>query len=218
MPLPQIHLRHQIIDAVRKLVSLGLNKAASGNVSVRSGERFLVTPSGMLPEDMLPGDIVEMDFDGAWQGARKPSSEWHFHRDILATRPEINAVIHTHAPFCTTLAVHGMGIPAFHYMVAMAGGRDIRCAPYATYGTQTLSDYAVQALAGRKACLLGNHGMIVLGPDLKQALSLAVEVESLAEQYWRALQIGQPNILSDAEMDVVLEKFKTYGANAQKAS
>jgi L-fuculose-phosphate aldolase len=153
--------------------------------------------------------------DGTPSGHRKPSSEWRFHRDIYAARPEIGAIVHSHPPFGIALASHGRGIPAFHYMVAMAGGRDIRCAPYATYGTQELSDHAVMALEGRFACLLANHGMIAAGKTLERAVALAVEVESLAEGYWRALQIGEPVILGDAEMDIVIEKFKSYGANAQ---
>lgn len=211
-----IALRHAVIDIAQRMGRLGLNKGTSGNVSVRTADGFLVTPSGIAPEELHPADIAAMDFDGEWSGARKPSSEWCLHRDLYRTRPEIGAVVHTHAPFCTTLAVLGMGIPAFHYMVAMLGGRDVRCAPYATYGTQALSDHALAALSGRKACLLANHGMLAVGSDLDDALAMAVELESLAEQYWRALQIGQPLLLADDEMDRVIEKFKGYGRNAQK--
>jgi L-fuculose-phosphate aldolase len=156
-----------------------------------------------------------MDMQGNATGTRKPSSEWRFHRDIYAARPDCNAVVHAHASFCVALASHRRGIPAFHYMVAMAGGADIRCAPYATYGTQELSNHALKALEGRLACLLGNHGMIAIGRDLTRALALAVEVEGLAEGYWRALQIGEPALLDAAEMAVVIEKFKSYGADAQ---
>ncbi len=140
-----------------------------------------------------------------------PSSEWRFHRDIYAARGDAQAIVHTHAPFATTLACMHRGIPPFHYMVAVAGGNDIRCAPYATFGTQELSDHAVAALAGRRACLLANHGMIAVGASLERALALAVEVETLAETYWRALQVGEPVLLPDAEMARVLEKFATYG-------
>lgn len=211
--------RHRlgIIDAMLKLEKLGLNKGMAGNISVRWDEGFLVTPSGMAAPKVHPEDIVLMTLEGEADGRRKPSSEWRFHRDIYVSRPEIGAVVHTHAPFCTALAVLHKSIPSYHYMVAKAGGKDIRCAPYATYGTQELSDHVIKALDGRLACLLANHGMIATGPDLEQALALAVEVEELAEGYWRALQIGQPVILDDAEMDVVLEKFKGYGGNAQKA-
>jgi L-fuculose-phosphate aldolase len=207
--------RQAIIDASLEMERLGLTRGSSGNVSLRTETGFLVTPSGMPPAALRPEDIVAMDMAGVAAGSRKPSSEWRFHRDIYAARPEIGAIIHSHPPFGIALASHGRGIPAFHYMVAMAGGRDIRCAPYATYGTQELSDHAVAALEGRFACLLANHGMIAAGRTLERALALAVEVESLAEGYWRALQIGEPAILSDSEMDVVIEKFKSYGANAQ---
>jgi L-fuculose-phosphate aldolase len=210
--------RRAIIEAALAMQRLGLNRGSSGNVSLREGDGFLVTPSGMPPAALREDDIVAMDMAGAASGARKPSSEWRFHRDIYAARPDCNAVVHAHPPFCVALASHRRGIPAFHYMVAMAGGTDIRCAPYATYGTQELSDHAVAALAGRLACLLGNHGMIAIGPSLERALALAVEVEGLAEGYWRALQIGEPVLLDDAEMAVVLEKFKSYGANAQGAA
>ena len=152
-----------------------------------------------------------MTLDGEARGALLPSSEWRFHRDIYAARADAHAIVHTHAPFATSLACLHRGIPPFHYMVAVAGGTDIRCAPYATFGTQALSDHAVAALAGRRACLLANHGMIAVGASLERALALAVEVETLAEMYWRALQIGEPVLLPDAEMDVVLEKFATYG-------
>ena len=153
-----------------------------------------------------------MTIDGTAHGDRLPSSEWRFHRDLYRAREEFRAIVHAHAPFATTLACLRRGIPAFHYMVAMAGGRDIRCAPYATFGSAELAAHAVAAMAGRRACLLANHGMIAAGADLASALALAVEVEGLAEMYWRALQLGEPVILSDAEMDtVVAEKFRSYG-------
>ncbi len=205
--------RREIIDTARKMNALGLNQGTSGNISVRVDAGLLITPSGVPYEECRPGDIVEMGMDGGTHSRRRPSSEWRFHRDIVAARPEVGAVIHAHSAFATTLACLGRGIPAFHYMIAVAGGKDIRCAPYATFGTQALSDAAVKALEGRRACLLANHGMIVVGPALKPALALAVEVETLAEQYWRALQVGEPTLLDDAEMDVVLEKFRTYGQN-----
>jgi L-fuculose-phosphate aldolase len=189
----------------------GLNRGKSGNVSARTEAGFLVTPTGLAYESMRAEDIVEMALDGTARGPRAPSSEWRFHRDIYAARAEVRAIVHAHSPFATTLACLGRGIPAFHYMIAVAGGSDIRCAPYATFGTQALSDHALRALEERKACLLANHGMIAVGPKLAEALALAVEVEALAEQYWRALQIGEPILLSEAEMRVVLEKFSTYG-------
>jgi L-fuculose-phosphate aldolase len=210
-------LRRQMVKASLDLIDLGLNRGASGNLSVRSGAGFLITPSGLSPEETSSADIAFMDFSGNWQGRCKPSSEWRFHRDILAARPEVSVIVHTHSMFATTLACLGQDVPAFHYMIAVAGGKDIRCTPYATFGEQALSDHAVKALQGRKACLLGNHGMIALGDSLASTIALAVETEALCEQYWRTLQIGQPNLLSDAEMDVVLEKFKHYGAHAEKS-
>ncbi len=210
--------RHRlaIIDSLLKLERMGLNKGMAGNVSVRWDEGFLVTPSGMAAGKVHPEDIVRMSLEGEAEGRRAPSSEWRFHRDIYASRPDVGAVVHCHAPFCVALAVLHKDIPPYHYMVAKAGGKDIRCAPYATYGTQTLSDHALAALRDRTACLLANHGMIACGKTLEEALTLAVEVEELAEGYWRALQIGQPVLLDDAEMARVLEKFRSYGVNAQK--
>jgi L-fuculose-phosphate aldolase len=204
--------RRSIAEACRRTNALGINQGTSGNIGLRVKGGMLITPSGMPYDDMMSADVVFMQSDGTVPpGQQEPSSEWRFHRAILEARPEIGAVVHTHAMFATTLACLGREIPAFHYMVAMAGGDSIRCAPYATFGTQALADHAVRALDGRKACLLANHGMIAVGETLARALALAVEVETLAAQYWRALQIGDPVILSKAEMRAVLEKFKTYG-------
>lgn len=204
--------RRSIADACRRMNALGINQGASGNIGLRVTDGLLLTPSGLPYDEMTPGDIVFMKRDGtAPPGQREPSSEWRLHRAILSARPEVGAVVHTHAMFATTLACLHREIPAFHYMVAMAGGDSIRCAPYATFGSQELADHAVRALDGRKACLLANHGMIAIGETLAQALALAAEVETLAAQYWRALQIGEPVILPRKEMRVVLEKFTTYG-------
>lgn len=209
-------LRRDIIAACRKMNALGINQGTSGNIGVRAPEGVLITPSGMAYDALEPGDIVAMDLDGSLApGQRRPSSEWRFHRDILAARPDAGAVVHTHAMFATTLACLHRDIPAFHYMVAVAGGDSIRCASYATFGTQELSDHALTALEGRRACLLANHGMIALGADLDAALALAVEVETLAAQYWRALQIGEPVLLPEEEMRRVLEKFKSYGTQPE---
>ena len=207
-------LRKRIIETCLAMTTAGLNKGTAGNLSARHENGFLITPSGLPYDETYPADIVLMDFNGAAQGRRKPSSEWHFHRDILAARPEVNVVLHAHSPFATSLACLRKNVPAFHYMIAVTGAKSIRCAQYATFGTQELSEHAVGALHGSKACLLANHGMIVLGDSLKAALRLGLEVEGLCEQYWRALQAGDPVILDDAEMDRVLEKFKSYGANA----
>ncbi len=206
-----------IVAAMKKLDALGLNRGSAGNCSVRTPEGFLITPSG-VPSDLLSEDLlVPMTVSGtvpAVPDTLKPSSEWRFHRDLYVNRPDINAVVHTHAPFATTLACLHKDIPPFHYMIAVAGGDTIRCAPYALFGTQALSDHALKAMTGRKACLLANHGMIAVGKDLADAMRVAIEVESLCEQYWRALQIGEPHVLSTQEMAQVIEKFKTYGPNA----
>jgi L-fuculose-phosphate aldolase len=172
---------------------------------------FLVTPTAMPYDVMQPEDMAHMRFDGGRSGRHEPSSEWRFHLDIYRTRPDVGAVIHTHSGYSTTLACLRRAIPAFHYMIALFGGNDIRCCDYATYGTQELSDLAVKALEGRNAALLGNHGLIVLGPSLKRALALTVEAETLAMMYWRAVQIGEPRLLPDAEIARVREKFSTYG-------
>jgi len=208
---PDTALRGQIIATALAMNAAAINRGKSGNVSARHRDGFLITPSGLAYEETQPADIVQVALDGNVSSAREPSSEWRFHRDIYAARDDVNAIVHTHAPFSTTLACLDRGIPSFHYMVAVAGGKDIRCAPYATFGTQALSDHAVRALEGRKACLLAHHGMIALGASLQAALALAVEVESLAEMYWRALQIAEPTLLDDEEMSRVLQKFETYG-------
>jgi L-fuculose-phosphate aldolase len=209
--------RHEIVATARALCALDLNRGAAGNLSIRSGNGFLITPTGLPSDEMQPDDIVPMSMDGSWRGARKPSSEWRFHRDIYAARPEAGAIVHAHAPFATALACLRIDIPPFHYMIARFGGVSVRCAAYATFGTQALSDAALTALDGRCACLLANHGMLAFGRDLPHALDLAVELESLCEQYWRALQIGPPVLLSDAEMEVVLEKFESYGVQGSGA-
>jgi L-fuculose-phosphate aldolase len=203
-------LKEGIVATARQLNVLGISRGTSGNVSARIDGGFLITASAQPYDEMTPEDVVVVGSDGRASGPRKPSTEWRFHRDIYAARPEVGAIVHTHAPFATTLACLDRGIPAFHYMVAVSGGMDIRCAPYATFGTQQLSDAAVQALQQRTACLLAHHGMIAIGDSLQTALALAVEVETLAEMYWRALQIAEPDVLSDEEMARVLEKFSYY--------
>lgn len=204
-------LRGALIATARRMNALGLNQGTAGNLSVRVPGGLLITPSGLPYDETKPADIVALDRAGKPRGRLAPSSEWRIHLDIMTARPEIGAVLHAHSMFATTLACLGRGIPAFHYMVAVAGGVDIRCAPYATFGTEALSRHALKALEGRKACLLANHGLIVVGADLKDALRLAVEVETLAAMYWRALQVGKPVLLSKAEMARVLQKFESYG-------
>ena len=210
-PADTAALRESLLAGARRLNESGLTRNNSGNLSHRVEGGFLVTPSGMPYAQLVAGDLVHVDLDGRPTGTRRPSSEWRFHRDVFVARPEVQVVLHAHAPFATSLACHGRAIPAFHYMVAVAGGASIRCAPYATFGTEELSRHAVAALEDRRACLLANHGMIALGADLDGAFKLAVEVETLAEMYWRSLQLGEPTILGDEEMARVLEKFATYG-------
>lgn len=208
-------LRRGVVATARAMNAAGINRGKSGNVSARwrdgDFDGFLVTPSGMRYAATSADDIVAVSRDGRPVGKRVPSSEWRFHRDIYASRDDAHAIVHTHSPFATSLACLRRGIPAFHYMVATAGGADVRCAPYATFGTQALSDNALAALDGRRACLLANHGMLAIGNSLAGALALAVEVETLAEMYWRALQIGQPVLLDDAEIKTVLANFASYG-------
>lgn len=208
-------LRQQVIDTCLKMNAMGINQGTSGNVSVRAGEDpkdgFFITPSSIPYERLDPEDIVHMDLEGNPTGPHRPSSEWRFHLDIMRARPDAGAIVHTHGMFSTTLACLHKEIPAFHYMIALFGGPTIRCAPYATYGTQELSDHALKALEGRKACLLGNHGLIVLGPHLERALALTVEAETLATMYWRALQVGAPTILPDEEIEKVAKKFGVTG-------
>lgn len=208
-------IRTDIVAAMRDLLTLGLSQGTSGNVSVRAGDGFLVTPSGIPAETLRPEDIVAMQFDGGFTHPLAPSSEWHFHRDILVARPDVNAVVHAHPTHCTAFAICGRDIPAVHYMIAAAGGPTVRCAPYAPYGTEALSAAALTALEGRMACLLANHGMIAIGSDLRKALWLAVEVEALCRQYAVALQVGNPVVLPDDEIWRTVERFKSYGPRSR---
>ncbi len=205
-------MTEQLVSIAQKLVALGLNKGASGNCSMREDNGFIITPSGVDPEEMTADSIVRMQMDGHFEANKKPSSEWHIHRDIYQQRPEVNAVIHTHSMFATTMACLRQDIPPFHYMIAVAGGDSVRCAPYALFGTPALSAVSMEALNNRKACLLANHGMIAVGRSIEEALSVTVEVENLCEQYWRLLQItSTPPLLSNAEMQAVHKQFKGYG-------
>lgn len=209
---PDRELRAEVIAGCRALISLGLTYGTSGNVSVRRDSSSLfVSPTGMPYDALEPDDVPLVTLDGRWFGRRNPSSEWRFHRDIMAARPEVGAIVHAHSRYATALACTSRGIPAFHYMVAVAGGEDVRCAPYHTFGTQELSDAALAALQDRKACLLAHHGVIALGGDLAAALKLAAEVESLAAQYCAALALGNVGQLDAAQMRRVVEKFRTYG-------
>lgn len=209
--MKQSRLREQVLATARAMNASGINRGTAGNVSARYQEGFLITPSGLPYDHCTPRQLVRVGLDGNIVGAGKPSSEWRFHRDIYAARGEVGAIVHTHSPYATSLACLGRPIPAFHYMVAAAGGADIRVATYATFGSQELSDHALVALAGRKACLLDRHGVIATGSDCNRALALAVEVENLAEMYCRVLALGEPRVLDAEEMERVLEKFRGYG-------
>ena len=206
-------LREEMVATCRRMNATGINQGTAGNLSVRNPKGFLITPTSLPYDVMQPKDLVQMDFDGTFEGERRPSSEWRFHRDILASRQDINCVLHCHSVYATTLACHHKVIPAFHYMVGVAGGNTIRCARYATFGTQSLSDAALEALQGRLACLLGQHGQIALGKTPGAALSLAVEVETLARLYVQALVLGEPPVLDDDEMNRVIQQMTnmSYG-------
>jgi L-fuculose-phosphate aldolase len=203
--------RQSIIDACLRMNVLGINQGTSGNISLRHGDGLLITPTSTPYEAMQPEQIVYMHLDGNHDPAQRPSSEWRFHRDILRARPDVQAIVHAHPPYSTMLAIMGMEIPPVHYMVAVAGGDTIRCAPYATFGTQELSEQALRALEGRTACLLAHHGMIALGPSLPKAMWLAVEVETLARQYHGCLQIGTPPLLPKEEIEKVRVRMAGYG-------
>ncbi len=210
--MTQDDLRARMVETCRKMNSSGINQGTSGNLSARYGDGFLITPSSLPYDTMEPDDLVEMDFNGTYVG-RRPSSEWRFHRDILKHRTDIDIVLHCHSVYATTLACHHREIPAFHYMVGVAGGTSIRCAEYATFGTQELSDAALKALEGRRACLLGQHGQISIGKTLDETLWLASEVETLARLYVQALPLGEPPVLSDEEMARVIDQMQrmSYG-------
>ncbi len=203
--------RESIIDACLRMHALGINQGTSGNISLRHEAGLLITPTSIPYETMRPEQIVYMGLDGSFDPAQRPSSEWRFHLDILRAREDVNAVVHAHPTYCTVLAIMGLDIPPVHYMVACAGGDTIRCAPYATFGTQELSAHAVKALDGRLACLLEHHGMIAIGPSLAKAMWLAVEVETLARQYHGCLQIGKPPLLPADEIENVRIRMAGYG-------
>lgn len=196
----------------------GINNGMSGNVSVRTDNGMLITPSSVAYQELTPADVVAMDSEGEWaaENGRRPSSEWRFHLDVFAARPDAEAIVHAHPISATALACHRRGIERFHYMVGVAGGHDIRCAKYATFGTRELSANVIEALTDRKACLMANHGMLAIGTSLANALDIAVEVEVLAAQYLAALALGEPKMLTRKQMDDVLDKMSAgagYGSS-----
>lgn len=209
--------REEVIEAALAMSRSGLSPGRSGNVSLRDGGRIFITPTGMAYAGLAPEDIVPLDLEGrVLSGHRLPSSEWHFHCAIYRARPEVGAIVHSHSLNATALACSHREIPAFHYMVAVAGGNSIRCAPYATFGTEQLAENVVAALKDRSACLIANHGQVAVGPSLNKALDLAHEVETLADQYARVLDLGEVHLLDDEEMVRVIEKFRTYGQQPEK--
>lgn len=221
LPLPEDSrsLRAQVIETARRMNTAGFNVNKSGNVSARclrgAHEGLVLTPTALPYEALHEDDLVFVRLaDGHSTGPRAPSTEWRFHRDLYVARPAFGAIVHTHSTAATALACHGLGIPPFHYMVATAGGADVRCAPYATFGTQALSDLAVAALAERKACLLAHHGVIACEETLARALALAIEVEHLAQMYLAARSLGEPPHLSAEDMARVLSAFESYGRAA----
>ncbi|WP_375458295.1 class II aldolase/adducin family protein [uncultured Enterovirga sp.] len=212
----ELEIRRDIVAACRSMNALGLTQGTSGNISVRLGADLLITPSGLPYDEMRPEDVVRLRPDGTCDGDLKPSSEWRFHRDILQARPEVGAVVHAHPTHATAFAICGRDIPAAHYMVAIAGGPSVRCAPYATFGTEALSRAALAALEDRTCCLLANHGTIATGPTLAKAMWIAVELETLCRQYAAALQVGEPRILPDEEIARVVELFRSYGPRSER--
>lgn len=204
-------LRQAIVDACLAMIRTGINQGTAGNISVRWQQGLLITPSGIPYDELSAADIVFMRLDGSFEHRLSPSSEWRFHRDILRERADVNAVVHAHPVYATGFAICGMEIPAVHYMIAAAGGPSIRCARYATYGTEELSKAVLEALSGRTCALMANHGMVATGHDLRQALWLAVEVETLCKQYAAALQVGTPRMLETRDVEETIEKFKNYG-------
>jgi L-fuculose-phosphate aldolase len=211
-------LRKKVIAICRQMNASGINQGTSGNVSVRIDNGFLITASGVPYDKMKPQHIVEMDFEGGYYGDVLPSVEWRMHRDILVKRPEANAVVHVHSTFASSIACLRRDIPAFHYMIGVAGGNSIRCANYEEYGTEELSIAMLKAMQDRSACLLANHGQICFGPSLDKALWLAIEVETLCHQFWAASMIGKPVLMTDAEMAAVLKRFPTYGKQMGEAA
>ena len=204
-------LRSEVIKYAKMLNSRKLSALRSGNISARFQDGFLITPSGAKYSSLKNKDIVFVSLKGKFDEKKGiPSSEWRFHQDIYLNKKEAKAIVHAHSNCATAISTHGKGIPAFHYMVAMAGGNDIKCAKYATYGTRELSKNIIKALKQRKACLIGNHGQIAFSENLSKAFELAEEVENLSNQYIKALKIGKPKILSSKEMNKVLSKAKNY--------
>ena len=203
-----------LIETALQLQKIGLNHGATGNCSCRDGDTYLITPSGVETQNLSEDKIVRMDFKGNVVDSisnLKPSSEWRFHQDIMSKRQEVRAVVHTHSIFASTVSLFGNELPPFHYMIAVAGGSSVRCAPYAMFGTQELSDNIIDALVDRKACLIANHGLVSIGANLAEALQIAEEIEHLCQLYIEAKKLGEPNLLNQKQMIEVIERFQSYG-------
>ena len=209
-------LRHAVVHAVQRLDALGMNRGSTGNVSARQGQGMLITPTGMGAEGLAPKDLVWVGLDGTVKGDWQPSSEWHFHQAAYLARPDLQAVVHTHSTHAAALACLRRPLPAFHYMVAVAGGDSVPLVPYFTFGTEALSAGVAQALQDRDACLLANHGLVAAGATVAQAMKVVQEIESLCEVYLKALAVGEPHVLSADEMRVVIDKFRSYGRTARR--
>jgi len=208
-----INVRENLLKITNKLLAEGLNHGATGNCSCRDRGGFLITPTGVDSSKLTTDMIVRMNLSGSFselESKYQPSSEWQFHQAILKKYPEINAVVHTHSVFASALSTLGQGIPAFHYMIAVAGGDSIRCAPYAMFGTTELSNNILVAIQDRKACLLSNHGLVAMGKDLNEAFNIAQEVEHLSRLFVEAKKIGEPKLISKKQMMEVLNRFNSY--------
>ena len=202
-----------LVETALHLEQIGLNHGATGNCSCRDGNTYLITPSGIDTQSLSEDKVVRMDFTGNIIDSipnLKPSSEWRFHKDIMLQRKEVGAVVHTHSIYASTVSLFGDTLPPFHYMIAVAGGDSVRCAPYAMFGTQELSDNIISALIDRKACLIANHGLVAIGDNLKEALQIAEEIEHLCQLYIEARKLGEPNLLSKKQMSEVIDRFQTY--------
>ena len=207
-------LRKDIVTQCRVMNSSGINQGTSGNISARFEDRMLISPSAIPYDQMAPESIASIKLDdptGAWEGPFRPSTEWRFHQKLLCEHDKAQAVVHAHPTYCTTLAIARKSIPACHYMIAAFGGNDVKCSDYATYGTEELSQHALKAMEGRQACLLANHGMITIGEDLAKAMWRAIELETIARQYYHSLLIGGPVILNNDQINETLEGFASYG-------
>jgi L-fuculose-phosphate aldolase len=211
----ETELRQAAVAIVRKLDALGMNRGSTGNLSCRVGDGMLITPTGMGADDLRPQDLVWLGWDGTLRGDWQPSSEWHFHQAIYRARPDLHAVLHTHSTHAAALACLRRQLPAFHYMVAVAGGDSVPCVPYALFGTEALSQAVAGAFAQRDACLMANHGLVAGGATLAKAMKVLQEIESLCEVYLKALAVGEPAVLSREEMAAVIEKFASYGKTAR---